>query len=293
MLGVETNLNTPQLVDYILLETNSFFDERHLVKTPHPDLIKKLIEARKFLSNEGWGQFDPIYIPSKQLKPDDQYPGWSIKPQESYWDEVSRWKGSAFQKYCPALSLQEEAARLQGYWGLLETIPRPSFEDGQQSYKDDPLGTFLEKLRDVISNPQLFPDVPPTSRSGVGAFNLYNYLFPRLLREWGLVNEFGEARAEVKLLSGIELNYIGNLRPNYGLGESNTAEELRDLFIGCEWVPTLGGARMMPLFYNYRLIGGNSDLGGLAHIGAIPNKPDSYKERGFRCLIVFPERDGK
>lgn len=235
-------------------EQGVFFGREAAVATP-PSLLS---ETQRLAESEGFN-FVPIFFPAIEFKPDSTYPGWRFKPEEWYWKQIGK-KGG----------ISEDAAKLGGFWGLLDVSVRPNYDNGRQLFDNDALGQILKKGRQngKIVVPDYLKHVPDTSRFGVSPDEQDAYVFPELAKVLNLSDKVKKGQVQRRRLTEMEFNFVGNLRyPHFG--EANTGEWLEDNFGG-------GG----------RLYGGHSGHGGLGYVDY--NWSGNLNDRlGFRPLVVF------
>jgi len=145
------------------------------------------------------------------------------------------------------------------------------FEDDQR------LGEMLAVLRQAgrIAVFDFEKRVPAASRFSVSADEQERAVFPELTKALRLSEKIAEGEVVfIRTPKVIEVNYAGNLRYPY-LGQANTSEWYSDKYD--------------EVYDDYRLVGGNSDFGGLASLfycwyGA------HYSRIAFRPLVVFPSK---
>ena len=156
--------------------------------------------------------------------------------------------------------IDPQALTITSGWRLIDTTPRPNYDNDKQMYPDDPLAPLLQKLTtDGVITPSV-----PGSRFGISWDQRQQLIDPVIQETLGLPQE-----ATIRVLTEGEFNVIGNMfHPEFG--QTSTYESLDDQF----------GSY-------YRLVSGDSDDGGLADIGY--NWSGSrHGFIGFRPLIVFP-----
>lgn len=222
-------------------------------KEVFPEPPKALLEFIERTTEQGF-TFEPYLEPDLTFSQDAQYPGLQVRPNPYFYDLIKRGL------------LPTDAVRLPGpMWAAMEAIQKPPYDGGKQLYENDPLAPILENLRKKrnIETPDWCRHIPAISRFGVSALELERYLHP-LFAQNAIVEDWQVGNSYVAFL------YRGNsAHPEWG--ETNTAE----------WFPKdkLGGGR--------RLIGGDSDDGGLGHVGDwLAGNRDDYV--GFRLRVVFP-----
>lgn len=270
-------LTPSQLVEKEHEAAKEFFGKALLLPVLKPPPL--LLETQKRLyEDKGVTCFEPFYSPGVLFRREDEFPGWKEKPIESYWDYID--------DYYPVYP-NRNAAQMKRYWGLVDTSVRPDFIDGAtQMFKNDPLGPLLEELREKVDIPSMDDVIPKSSRFGITPYIQDTHVFPRLAREWNLVDLTGNPKATVERLTGIEFNYLGNLRYQY-FGQTTTSEWFQDSFDVLEFPPHI---HQPVLVYRYRLNGGHAEMGGLKHIGILPMHKTPYEFIAFRPVIKFYEK---
>lgn len=239
-----------------LLNTQVQIVENFRGREIFPEPPKELSEFIERTSEKGY-TFQPYLIPSISFTQDAQYPGLFHKPSQYFYDLIRRGV------------LLQDATRLPGpVWAAMETLQKPNYDGGKQLYENDPLAPDLEHLREMgkIEVPDWCLHVPAISRFGVSALELERYIHPPFTQKFHLE----ESQMGVAYL---EYVYFGNTA-HEELGKTNTAE----------WF-----TKDKLLRDASRLIGGDSDHGGLsyvydwhadAHSGVV----------GFRLGVVFPSK---
>jgi len=227
-----------------------FFGETS-IPNPSSELRDVLTRAKE----QGITVFDPHFLPRVELKQEDEYPGWKIKPENWYWEQIRKGR------------IGEDAPKLDGVWVLFDKTPKPNYTDGTQMYENDPFAQILERGRKDgrIQVPDFVKHVPQNSRFAVSSDELYQYVYPEIAKLLGI------DPTQVRSSKEIEFNVLGNLHYPY-LGETSTWEWLHDKFED-----------------DHRLDGGGSGLGGLANVHRSWSD-DRHDDLGFRPLVVFPSK---
>lgn len=243
--------SSPQLVEQERKILNAFFGKEIPVVAPPSELFETL----KVAEREGFGRiFEPIYFPKVEFRQEGNYPGWQVKPERWYWEQISAGK------------ISKDAANLGGYWGLFDNSRRPDYDNGKQMFQEDPLAPILSRARKEgrIATPNFVRNIPEDSRFAVSPNEQDQTVFPALRK----ILKLPESAAIMRRPTEMEFNFAGNLRHPH-LGEANTWEWLHDKF-------GVGG----------RLIGGNSDYGGVTDVDCYwsDNRHDNI---AFRPLVVF------
>jgi len=191
-----------------------------------PDMPQQLVDTLKRLEQEGITCMEPHYL-SEQFLFDLNlalaenkvvpiaHPGWNVKPEDWFWTNAAR--GGAFSP---------QAADVMGNWILIDSTPKPNYQNGAQLYTDDP-------FRDILPN---------GSRFNLSWDTIKTTVFPQIAEKLGVPVD------KMRFPKAIEFNVLGNMH-HKEWGETSTYEWFEDGF----------GAVS-------RLIGGHSGLGGLANV---------------------------
>lgn len=215
-----------------------------------PESPNGLIEFIEFTKVRGF-TFEPYLTRNIMFTETRDFPGWRIKPNRWFWDNLGK-------------SIPSESARMVAGWSAMETITRPNYTNGSQLYENDALAKTLEDLRKEgqIKVPDHVKHVPAISRFGVSPEEI----------EGPVVARFAKlAKIDPKTVSAaryIEFNYLGNLsHPEFG--QANTGEWFKDKFGRDD-----------------HLYGGDANDGGLA--GVDYGWADSHRDGiGFRLQVDF------
>jgi len=215
------------------------------------ELSVAMLKAREI----GWTQAEAHFLPRIELKQNSNFPGWTVKPEEWYWQKINEGK------------VAKDAATLEGVWVVIDGSQKPQYKDGKQMYENDPFAKLLTQLREKgkIQVPDWCRDIPKDSRFGVSHDELRNSVNP------AIANLLGVQPEQVRLPKAIEFNVLGNLY-HHEWGKTTSWEWFQDKFEDA-----------------YRLIGGHSDFGGLAYVNFYAS--DYHGDRiGFRPLVAFPPK---
>lgn len=177
--------------------------------------------------------------------PDFELPGWEVKPEAWYWDQAA--KRNLLRRNNKG-DLKVSGTALEGVVALIDTRKKPSYSDGKQMFaKDrDYMGRVIERLR-KDGKIEKYGYSPQTSRFGVSPNEWENHLKATLAEHLGL-----DAN-QLRLETAIEANIIPQLylhMPRKDDGDTNTWCWYEEYFKGA----------------SSRLLGGNSDHGGLADV---------------------------
>ena len=204
-----------------------------------------------------WRDFglEPHFLPAVKMSQNRSFPGWKVKPENWFYEEVSRGK------------ILENPLQLGGEGGqvvLADIRCKPSHSNGCQIWeKDSCLGDIIFKLREdrKISDYKI-----KNSRFGVSALEVENNIVPALARKLGLM-----AR-QVRSERAIEFNVLSQMlsdTPRVKDGETNTWVWFADHF------KSDGG----------RFFGGSSEYDGLADVSQ--SETDYHWRISFRLLVVL------
>lgn len=254
-LKIQEHLNSSHLVEREREALKAFFGKEVPVSQP-PAL---LLETQKVAEAKGFDGLKPFYFPTVDLKQKDNYPGWKVKPEEWYWEQIKEGKVSS------------DSAKLDGYWALLDESIRPSYNDGRQVFENDMLAGIVQRGRQQrkIAVPNYLRETPDVSRFGISLDEQDRFVFPKLTRVLRLADKKKEAKT--RRPTEMEFNFAGNLCYPH-LGQTDTAEWFEDKFVA-----------------GSRLIGGSSDHGGLAYVHYFWS---DYHDGSvaFRPLVAFPPK---
>lgn len=226
----------------------AFFGQEVDVPNPPQELSAALIRAQEI----GWTQAEAHFLPKIELKQNSNFPGWTVKPEQWYWEQIKERK------------VEKGAASLEGIWMIVDGSQKPQYKDGKQMYENDPFAATLAQLRKEgkIEVPDWCKHIPEGSRFGISHDEIRKHVNPAIATLLGVQPE------QVSLPKAIEFNVLGNLaHPEWG--KTNVWEWMNEKF---------GGAS--------RLIGGCSDGGGLANVGC-RTAGDHGGSIGFRPRIAF------
>lgn len=226
---------------------NRFFGKEILPEPPRE--LKEFIERTSKLGFT----FEPYLSPGKHFSLDSDYPGWIVRPQAWFFDQIKRG------------NISPDSARLPLQWAAMETIKRPAYDGGRQLYENDALAQILEELREEgqIVIPEWCRHIPVVSRFGTSPQEISGPIAAR----------FAEAAkvdaANVDAPTYMAFNYLGNIaHPEFG--QADTVEWFADEFKR-----------------GHRLFGGLSDDGGLTYVDCLSS--DTHLGAiGFRLRVAFP-----
>ncbi len=187
---------------------------------------------------------EPHYLPKATMAKDSVFPGWKIKPEDWYYNQIAN--GNILRNQNSAL-VADRLVALEGITVLLDTRLKPNYDNGRQMYQDDDfLGSIIANLRkqDKIAK---YEYGPQSSRFGVSADEWENHV------KLTLASKLNLNPHQLRLERAIETNIIPQLythMPRKDDGNTNTLVWYEECF-----------ERRA-----YRLFGGGSDFGGLAGV---------------------------
>lgn len=161
------------------------------------------------------------------------------------------------------------------YWALIDRSVRPDYNNGQQMFKNDPLGSLLEQLRKDGKIPHVNPKVPLSSRFSVHWYIQDEYVFPALAKFLGVTDAVEKRRIEISrpTIKECVLSF-GTTRPHLGLATWEWTNDWHFELLG-GFLPV-----SLPLVY------GNRERAGLTtqpYDSTIP-----FNAIAFRPVIKFP-----
>ncbi|MBI4089169.1 MAG: hypothetical protein HY424_00500 [Candidatus Levybacteria bacterium] len=243
-LTVESLPSVEQLTRIESEALKRFFGKDIVVPKPPQELFQTLETMSKL-------GFEPHFLPQVSLTEADKIPGWKVKPQSWFWQNIKDGKPSA------------DAAVLQEGWYLVDGRGKPNYDNGQQRYEDDYLESIMANLRKT-GKIQKYSSVPDSSRFGASPNEIEQVILPEVARKTGAKGNLTNKRY-------IEFNVWGNMfHPEWG--QTDTLEWFADEF---------GGGR--------RLFGGDSGGGGLGYVydSWSDNRGDSV---AFGPVVRFPSK---
>ncbi len=204
---------------------------------------------------EKWEQLglEVHYIPPEKMTKGRKLKKWKKRPNDWFYQQISEGK------------LPPTALELPAGWYVLDGRSKPSYQEGDQMYENDPLADALRELnrRGLISqtNYDKSKQLDPSSRFG---------LSPDDFEKSEVINALAEALdippANLSLPPAILSNFLANLyHPEWG--ETDTSEWQKE---------TYGSGT--------RLVAGSSDHGGASYVSWHDR---AYAYFGFRPLGRF------
>ena len=195
----------------------------------------------RFWQNLG---LEPHFLPKVSMMPDEEYPGWKIKPHKWFYENVA--KGRIFRDINGEL-IKLGTVELEGIAALIDTRLKPSYDGGRQMYKkDNLLGPIIKNLREREEKIQKYEYGPQSSRFGVSA-DEWKKIKPIFAAKIGLGAD--EGFLEPAIVANV-VPQLYSYMPHARDGETNTWVWYEEYFEdrGC------------------RLVGGYSGHGGLAFV---------------------------
>jgi hypothetical protein len=189
----------------------------------------------------------PHFLPKLILTQDSKFRGWKIKPEDWFWQQVAA--GSIMRRNAAdGLEIVKEVG-FDGVTVLIDTRCKPAYDGGRQSFGPVPdllLGTLIEALRNEGKIAR-YEYGEQSSRFGVSSREWDEHVRPAL----EALPVFKDVAFRLEMT--IEANCIPQMykrMPRKKDGQTNTWVWYEEFF---------GGE-------SYRLYGGDSDYGGLAHV---------------------------
>lgn len=232
-----------------------------------------LARFRRSLENYGpkkisyWQKLglEPHFLPPVVMHRNINFPGWKVKPDKQYYEQVA--EGKVLRRQPDGqLKVDLDAFKLEGIIVLVDTRLKPDFNGKQMFKRDNLLGPIIKRLR----------------QKGKIAYYKYDSLPPRFgvsVEDWKnqiksiLAKFLGMEVYQVRLERTIEANVIPQLyrhMPRYRDNETNTSvwyeEYYKDVFS--------------------RFLGGSFGMGGLAYVDYLFTN-SRWPARAFRPLILI------
>ena len=126
---------------------------------------------------------------------DDTHPGWGVKPEDWYWENITSGK------------IDADAPSLSGHWVIIDNTQKPDYDDGKQLYPEDPFKSNL----------------PDESRFSLSWDELHGDVLPKIAERLNIPKD------KVRLPKEIEFNILGNLY-HKEWGQTSTYEWFEDKF---------------------------------------------------------------
>lgn len=223
--------STDQLVTTARAELKAAFGRD--IEVPAPPTI--LFERLQGLAEREITGFETYYLPQMQMRKGDKF--WKgrgkVQPEDYFWDQIK------------AGNYPAEVATTEEGWYIGDERGKPPYKEGQQTYANDYLAAIMAHLRDLGPDNggiERYDPVPTNSRFGASPTEIEEVILPMFAETSG-------AKGIVQNMRHIGFNVRGNMaHPEWG--QTNTWQLFGD--------PVFQGTG--------RLIGGSSDVGGLAHV---------------------------
>ena len=142
-----------------------FFGKEIVVPKPPQELFQTLENMSKL----GITGFEPHYLPQVSLTEKDKIPGWKVKPESWFWQQIKKGK------------LSKDAATLQEGWYLVDGRRKPNYDNGQQRYENDYLEPIMADLRNK-GKIQKYSSVPNISRFGASPEEIEQVILAEFFR---------------------------------------------------------------------------------------------------------------
>lgn len=150
---------------------------------------------------------EPHFLPSVAMSQEDNFPGWKVKLENWYYQQVADGKVLRCQPDGNLLP-NREAFKLEGITVLVDIRLKPRYKAGKQMFKNDNLlGHIIEGLRKAGKIPK-YEYGPQSSRFGVSANEWEEHIKPTLAEFLGV------EVSQVRLERAIEANVISQLYPS-------------------------------------------------------------------------------
>lgn len=207
---------------------------------------------------------EPHFLPRTSMMSGDDYPGWKVKPEKWFYDQVV--EGKILRNIKGELK-KVTTVKLEGITVLIDTRLKPTYRDGKQMYENDNLlGSIIEELRGS-GKIDSYKYGSQSSRFGVSADEWENQIKSVLAKKLAL------RTTQIRLERTIEANVVPQIysymfRKNDG--KTNTWVWHEEFFED----------------RGYRLDGGNSDRGGLAFVSC-SWADDHWNDHSLRPLAVL------
>lgn len=239
-----------------------FFGQRFSLKSFRETLEKYGSEKISEWQRLG---LEPHFLPEIAMPRDAAFPGWKVKPEDWYYNEVAA--GKILRQQPGGSLIPEKEVKLEGITVLVDTRLKPPFNNGKQMFENDNLlGPIIERLRKEGKIARY--DYDKSSRFGVSADEWEEHIKPEIAKLLGL------KVSQVRLERAIEGNIIPQLYPDmprHKDGKTNV----------WVWYEEYLGDR------GSRLFGGFSSYGGLAYVDYYYSSDFRWDRRGFRPLAVL------
>lgn len=241
-----------QLVVSAKKELKNKFGRDFEVPTPPAILFEDL---QNFADRGIKGLDDAYYQPDLLLAKDDKF--WKrkgiVKPGSYFWQQIENG------------NFPQEVATLEEGWFVGDSRVKPMYDNGQQRYGEDdymePLMAYLRGSNRI----EKYSGVPDYSRAGASPREIEGIILP----EFALLSG---AKGIVRNRRYMEFNVRGNIA-HREYGQTNTWEWFGD-----------------PVFRVVgRLIGGHSDVGGLASVSVV-SVVLRLGGAGFSPVVAFPSK---
>ncbi len=222
------------------------------VEVPTPPVA--LFETLEAFALRKIRNFDEVfYLPAMRLDKGHKFwRGNKVKPEDYFWNQIKEGNYPA------------HSAELEAGWYIGDRRGKPQYNNGQQMYEDDYLAPLMVALRSA-GKVERYGRVPEGSRFWVSPREIEDVILPAF-------KDMSGAQGIVRNRRHMTFNVWGNMaHPEWGI--TTTWEWFGD--------PAYAGA--------YRLIGGHSDVGGLAYVYSNP-VDYRYGHTAFSPEVFFPSQ---
>lgn len=207
---------------------------------------------------------EPHFIPKMSFAPKDNYPGWKVKPNDWFYENIQNGK---IRHNVNGNLITQKTVETEGTTLLIDTRCKPRHTTGSQMYENDNfLGPIILKLRRE-EKIQDYTSGPRGSRFNISADEFETQLKPHIADLLDLKIK------QIRLETTIEANVIPQIyqhMPRKNDGNTNT---------WC-WFDEYFGSRAI------RLDGGDSDDSGLSHV-SYDSSDNHWDRHSVRSVAVL------
>jgi hypothetical protein len=238
----------------------NFFGRKFSLSSFKEKLKKYDINQIKEWQNIG---LEPHFLPRTLMMADNNYPGWKVKPEQWFYNQVI--DGKLFRNIKGGLK-RILTIGLDGDTVLIDTRLKPEYNDGKQMWNNDNLlGQIITSLRSS-GDIDKYEHVPQSSRFGVSSNEWEKSIKPAVAIKLGLNIE------QIRLETTVERNAIPQIyshMPRKGDGLTSTWVWVEEYFEGS----------------GHRLLGGYSGKDGLMYVFRY-GVGHHWRNGSFRPLVV-------
>ena len=249
-------------VDQLVVTARKQLKDKMFRDVEVPEPSADLFETLRGFAERGITKFDDIhYFPQMQLQENDKL--WRgrdrVKPEPYFWQQIKKGENN----------FPQHVAELDEGWYIFDSRVKPMYENGQQRYGEDdymePLMAYLRELGPENGGIEKYSRIPDYSRAGASPREIEEVILPAFA-------EMSGAKGIVRNRRYIEFNVLGNIA-HPELGKTNTWEWFGD--------PVFQG--------DCRLLGGDSDFGGLAYVDDL-HVDGRNGDTAFSPVVKFPSK---